>query len=116
MIGEYIYDKDGGRHQAFYSPKKDVIVRGIHIAKDERVEVEQSLKYSEGESETLWREAGLKEVGKWQATKEQYSECSKQLHLSKNIASYSLAQNSSFLALVPCKSYLLSSCVLMGYG
>jgi hypothetical protein len=37
------------------------------------VQVEQSLKYSQAESEAMWAAAGLKEVGKWEATKEQYS-------------------------------------------
>lgn len=37
------------------------------------MQVEQSLKYSQAESEAMWAAAGLKEVGKWGATKEQYS-------------------------------------------
>lgn len=38
------------------------------------MQVEQSLKYSQAESEAMWAAAGLKEVEKWGATKEQYSE------------------------------------------
>ncbi|KAL5344274.1 hypothetical protein ACLOAV_010778 [Pseudogymnoascus australis] len=73
VIGEYIHDKDGGRHQAFYAPKRDITIRGVHIEQGERVQVEQSLKYSQAGSETLWKVAGLKEVGRWKASKEQYN-------------------------------------------
>lgn len=83
VIGEYVYDKDGGRHQAFVAPKKDVTVRGVHIEKGERVHIEQSLKYSETDSQTLWAAAGLKEVGKWKATKDQYSKYLQHLLLVK---------------------------------
>ncbi|KAL5344885.1 hypothetical protein ACLOAV_010282 [Pseudogymnoascus australis] len=73
VIGEYIHDKDGGRHQAYYAPKRDITIRGVHIEQGERVQVEQSLKYSQAGSETLWKVAGLKEVGRWKASKEQYN-------------------------------------------
>lgn len=76
VIGEYVCDKDGGRHQAFYAPNKDVSILGISIQKDERVQVEQSLKYSAAESQTLWKQAGLKEVARWKATKDEYRKCS----------------------------------------
>ena len=73
VIGEYVFDKDGGRHQAFYAPDKNVTVLGVNIKKDERVQVEQSLKYTAAETQTLWKQAGLKEVGRWTATKDEYS-------------------------------------------
>src|SRR5450432_1970089 len=73
IIGEYVYDTEGGRHQAFYAPKKDVACIGVHIEEGERVQVEQSLKYSTSESRTLWEMAGLKEIGKWSASTESYS-------------------------------------------
>ena len=73
VIGEYVFDKDGGRHQAFYSPSKNLNILGGLIKKDERVQVEQSLKYSPAEAQTLWKEAGLKEIGRWTATKAEYS-------------------------------------------
>lgn len=76
VIGEYVFDKIGGRHQAFYAPNRDLEILGTHIQKDERVQVEQSLKYTAAESETLWKQAGLKEVGKWTATRDEYSMCS----------------------------------------
>jgi uncharacterized SAM-dependent methyltransferase len=73
VIGEYVFDIDGGRHQAFYAPNKDVIIRGISVREGERVQVEQSLKYSAKEAEKLWEASGLKEVGKWTASKHEYS-------------------------------------------
>jgi hypothetical protein len=73
VIGEYVYDLKGGRHQAFYSPKKDVKCLGVCIEKGERVQVEQSLKYSDEESRVLWELAGLKEIGKWSSSTEAYS-------------------------------------------
>lgn len=75
VIGEYVFDKDGGRHQAFYAPVKDLSILGVRIQKDERVQVEQSLKYSPAETKTLWEQAGLKEVGRWTASKDEYSMC-----------------------------------------
>jgi uncharacterized SAM-dependent methyltransferase len=73
VIGEYVYDVEGGRHQAFYSPKRDVICMGVEIQAGERVQVEQSLKYSDTESRVLWDLTGLKEIEKWSASTEQYS-------------------------------------------
>jgi L-histidine Nalpha-methyltransferase / hercynylcysteine S-oxide synthase len=65
VIGEYIYDKDGGRHQAFYSPIRDTVVMGSLIRQHERIQVEQSLKFSRAETDRLWNLAALKEVGHW---------------------------------------------------
>jgi hypothetical protein len=73
IIGEYVHDIDGGRHQAFYSAKRDIKCLGVSIEEGERVQVEQSLKYSEEESQVLWELAGLKEIGKWTASGESYS-------------------------------------------
>lgn len=73
MIGEYVYDGEGGRHQAFYAPIKDVHYKDIHFKAGERVQVEQSLKYSAEETEQLWRASGLGEVGRWSASSEAYS-------------------------------------------
>ena len=83
VIGEYVHDEDGGRHQAFYAPKRDLNVRGVFIEEGERVQVEQSLKYSQAESQVLWKAAGLKEVAKWGATGEPYSEFVRLLVLCK---------------------------------
>lgn len=73
VIGEYVHDSEGGRHQAFYSPKRDIKCLGICIEEGERVQVEQSLKYSREESQALWQLAGLREIGKWTASGESYS-------------------------------------------
>ncbi|OAA58739.1 DUF323 domain protein [Cordyceps fumosorosea ARSEF 2679] len=65
VIGEFIYDEDGGRHQAFLSPTKEVTVLGTTIKQAETLKIEQSLKYSQVGVEKLWRAAGLKEVKRW---------------------------------------------------
>ena len=75
VIGEYVYDGEGGRHQAFYSPKKDVTCIGVRIQEGERVQVEQSLKYSADGRRILWEQASLKEIKKWSASTESYSTC-----------------------------------------
>lgn len=74
VIGEFVHDAESSRHQAFYSPKRDVVCAGISIAAGERVKVEQSLKYSDEESYSLWECAGLRQVAKWGASTESYSE------------------------------------------
>lgn len=73
VIGEYVHDIEGGRHQAFYSPTRDIKCLGILIEEGERVQIEQSLKYSDEESRLLWELAGLKQMGKWTASGESYS-------------------------------------------
>lgn len=73
VIGEYVYDDQGGRHQAFYSPLHDVHFKDIHIKAGERIQVEQSLKYSSEEAIRLWDAAGLGEVHRWSASTEPYS-------------------------------------------
>ncbi|KAL8830323.1 MAG: hypothetical protein Q9170_005780 [Blastenia crenularia] len=57
VIGEY--DTAAGRHQAFYSPLKDLVIDGVYITAGERVRVEESYKYSSLQSDELWRNAGL---------------------------------------------------------
>lgn len=74
VIGEYIYDVDGGRHQAFYSPKRDVHFNDIIFKAEERVQVEQSLKYSPEAAAQLWNDAGLQEIRRWTASSDAYSE------------------------------------------
>lgn len=59
VIGEY--DEVAGRHQAFYSPLKDLVIDGIYIAAGEKIRVEESYKYSSSQSDELWRQAGLVE-------------------------------------------------------
>jgi L-histidine Nalpha-methyltransferase / hercynylcysteine S-oxide synthase len=73
VIGEYLYDAEGGRHQAFYAPRRDTTVLGELIRPHERVQVEQSLKYSAAEAEELWKRAGMAEIGQWRH-REEYGE------------------------------------------
>ena len=65
VIGEYVYDNEGGRHQAFLSPLKEVTVLGNVIKANERIKIEQSLKYSATGSSNLFRNSGLREVSTW---------------------------------------------------
>jgi uncharacterized SAM-dependent methyltransferase len=73
VIGEYVYDGEGGRHQAFYAPIKDVYYKDIYFKAGERVQIEQSLKYSSEETAQLWRASELNEVARWSASSEAYS-------------------------------------------
>lgn len=70
VIGEYVYDAEGGRHQAFYAPKRDTIVMGQRIRSHERIHVEQSLKYSKAEAGELWKRAGMDEIRQWRHREE----------------------------------------------
>ncbi|ROW14517.1 hypothetical protein VPNG_03158 [Cytospora leucostoma] len=65
VLGEYVYDDAGGRHQAFYSPVRDVVVLGETIKANERIQVEQSLKYSQVAATKLWNMAGMTTVDQW---------------------------------------------------
>ena len=57
VVGEY--DEVAGRHQAFYSPVRDVVVEGTLIRAGEKIRVEESYKYSLLQSNELWQRAGL---------------------------------------------------------
>lgn len=57
VVGEY--DEEAGRHQAFYSPVRDVVVEGTLIGAGEKVRIEESYKYSLLQSDELWQRAGL---------------------------------------------------------
>jgi hypothetical protein len=70
VIGEYVYDGEGGRHQAFYAPIRDTVVMGQVIRPHERIQVEQSLKYSREETQRLWDLAGMVETGQWKQAQE----------------------------------------------
>ncbi len=73
VIGEYVHDSEGGRHQAFYSPLRDIRYQDILFKGGERIQVEQSLKFSAEEASELWGKSGLKEVSRWSASSEAYS-------------------------------------------
>jgi hypothetical protein len=72
ILGEYVYDEQGGRHQAFYSPVRDTVVMGETIKAHERVQVEQSFKYSKEGCDSLWRSAGVLETGRWMTDDKDY--------------------------------------------
>lgn len=54
-----------GAHQAFVSPKIDVEVLGVTVAKDEWVQIEESYKYSPTQATKLWQQAGAVESACW---------------------------------------------------
>lgn len=56
VIGEY--DRTTGRHQAFYSPLKDLVIDGAYIEAGEKVRIEESYKYSPTQRNELWFRAG----------------------------------------------------------
>ncbi|KAJ2972294.1 hypothetical protein NUW58_g9215 [Xylaria curta] len=86
VIGEYVYDNEGGRHRAFYSPVRDTVVMGETIKAHERIQVEQSFKYSKEACDSLWKSAGVLETGRWMTDDQDYG-----LHLLiKNPLSFSL--------------------------
>ncbi|KAH7350379.1 C-type lectin protein [Pyrenochaeta sp. MPI-SDFR-AT-0127] len=70
VIGEY--DQDAGRHHAFVSPQKDVVIDGVPIAKGERVRIEESYKFSQGEIMTLWEGSKLAANTVWSNSKGDY--------------------------------------------
>lgn len=57
VIGEY--DESAGRHQAFFSAAKNLVIEGVHIEAGERVRIEESYKYSPLQRGQLWQAAGL---------------------------------------------------------
>ncbi|CAO1601549.1 hypothetical protein XANCAGTX0491_005204 [Xanthoria calcicola] len=59
VIGEY--DESAGRHQAFYSPTKDLVVDGVYVETGEKIRVEESYKWSSKQSSKLWQTAGLEQ-------------------------------------------------------
>lgn len=53
------FDAENGCHQAFYSPKVDVMIKDITIRKGEKLKFEEAYKYSQHERDELCRSAGL---------------------------------------------------------
>ena len=70
VVGEYVFDGEGGRHQAFFAPLRDTTVLGELVRPHDRIQVEQSLKYSPAEAQRLWSCAGMREAGQWRHDKE----------------------------------------------
>ncbi|KAF1944312.1 hypothetical protein EJ02DRAFT_420396 [Clathrospora elynae] len=69
-IGEY--DKQAGRHHAFVSPLKNVVIDGVPIKQGERIRIEESYKYSRDEVKELWEAAKLAETVVWANSKADY--------------------------------------------
>ncbi|EJT79063.1 hypothetical protein GGTG_04152 [Gaeumannomyces tritici R3-111a-1] len=65
VIGEYVYDDQGGRHQAWYTPIRDTWAMGQLVPVGERVFVERSVKFTPSDREKLWRDSGVAEAGRW---------------------------------------------------
>jgi EasF-like predicted methyltransferase len=65
VIGEYRYDAAGGRHVAFVTPRRDVTIDGILVRKDEKIQIEESNKFSSDEANQLFGQAGLLQGVKW---------------------------------------------------
>lgn len=57
VIGEY--DEKAGRHQAFISPVRDVMVERVPVEAREKIRIEESYKYSLIQSTDLWQKAQL---------------------------------------------------------
>ncbi|KAF1841280.1 uncharacterized protein K460DRAFT_399093 [Cucurbitaria berberidis CBS 394.84] len=72
VVGEY--DEEAGRHQAFVSPRKDVVVDGVPISQGERVRIEESYKYSREEVTKLWEGARLAENSVWANSRADYGQ------------------------------------------
>ncbi|CAO2654627.1 Nn.00g113600.m01.CDS01 [Neocucurbitaria sp. VM-36] len=70
VIGEY--DQEAGRHHAFVSPRKDVVIDDVHISQGERIRIEESYKYSRDEVTNLWEGAKLAENAVWANSKADY--------------------------------------------
>ena len=73
IIGEFVYDGEGCRHQVSYSPLRDFSLKDIHFRAGERVLFEQSFKYSAAEAAQMWEAAGLNEAQRWSASSDSYS-------------------------------------------
>lgn len=64
-LGEYVYDADVPRHQAFVSPLRNTSVLGTIVRRGEKIKIEQSLKYSYPSAQELWKSAGFQEFDYW---------------------------------------------------
>lgn len=73
-IGEW--NAEHGRHQAFYSPKVDIIfqgkLKGVCVKKGEKINVEYSYKFDDKDSRILWEEARVIEGAQWANEKGDY--------------------------------------------
>ena len=58
VVGEY--DRPYGRHLAFLYPDADVLIEDVIVRAGERIQIEESNKYSASQARDLWQAAGLK--------------------------------------------------------
>ena len=72
VVGEY--DQEAGRHHAFVSPRKDVVVDDVHIPQGEMIRIEESYKYARDEVTKLWEDAKLAENSVWANSGADYGE------------------------------------------
>jgi EasF-like predicted methyltransferase len=71
-VGEF--DKEAGRHHAFVTPRKDVVIDGVRIPQGERIRIEESYKYSRDEILELWEKSRLAANTVWSNSKGDYGE------------------------------------------
>jgi EasF-like predicted methyltransferase len=97
VIGEY--DEEAGRHQAFVSPVRNVMVEGVSVEAGERIRIEESYKYSLIQSTELWEKAQLVSKARFGDSLNQYRKSSPTLFpIRKNPP---LASYTSLLTLSP---------------
>ncbi|KAI9836651.1 MAG: hypothetical protein M1819_001285 [Sarea resinae] len=95
VIGNY--DEAEQRHQAFYSPRKDVSFDGFSFKAGEKIRVEESYKYSASNKDQLFEDAGVIESAFWSNGTGDYS-----VHmLSKPSFSFSLRPEEYAATAVP---------------
>ncbi|QIW99332.1 hypothetical protein AMS68_004850 [Peltaster fructicola] len=87
------YDAVLGAHQAFVSPKVDVEVLGVAVAKGEWVRIEESYKYSPTQAAKLWQDAGAVESTCWLNKAGDYG-----LHMIKAANGMSASQPNQYAA------------------
>ena len=57
IVGQY--DKVSGRHEAFYQALKKAVIAKMVFRKGDLLKLEDAFKYSTGQSDQLWHDAGL---------------------------------------------------------
>lgn len=74
VIGEY--DVAAGRHHAFVTSTKDVIIEGVAIQANEKIRIEESYKYTWEQRQNLWSASGVVEGARWTNADGDYGEFS----------------------------------------
>ena len=55
-----VFNADEGRHEAFISPRTDIVAGGFSFNRGERISLENAHKYSDPQQQQLWHGAGLR--------------------------------------------------------